>query len=140
MQRQERVLPVLHAVSLRHLESKGAFPVCQERINHHVPDKVDPFGCDALAVEVVVGRRFSCEQHLSQLIGQHPIDFLRHSSVGASQPGFHMRHGHAHFRGDQRTGESGVHVSDDDDQVTRPLQKDRLKAGHDGRGLLRVAP
>ena len=65
---------------------------------------------------------FGREQHVRQLIGQHPVDLLRHGAVEASQPGFDMRDRDAHLRGDERAGERRVDIADDEDQVGRPLE------------------
>src|ERR1700720_3714798 len=52
-----------------------------ERINHNVADAEDSFGRNSFFLKInvsVLGRR---KEHISQLIGDQPVDFLRHGAI-----------------------------------------------------------
>ena len=52
-----------------------------ERINHNVADAEDSFGGNSFFLKInvsVLGRR---KEHISKLIGDQPVDFLRHGAI-----------------------------------------------------------
>src|SRR5258708_16337965 len=73
-----------------------------QRIDHHVADPEDPFGGNSLSLKIevsILGRR---KQHIGKLIGNEPVDFLRHRAVEGAQSGFNVADAHSELGTDQR--------------------------------------
>ena len=105
-------------------------PVRQERVDHHVADEMGARRIDALAREVVMSRALGRVEQIRDLVGQHPVDLLRHRAVETSQPRLHVRHRHALLHRDQRAGERRIDVADDEDAGGMVRVEHRLEAPH----------
>ena len=73
------------------------------------------------------------------MVGDDPVQLLRHRPVAAPQPGLEVSHLHAALRGDERCGDGGVHVAGHEHPVdARQLGERALEGDHHPRGLLGV--
>ena len=63
------------------VQFQSSLLVPQQRVNHHIANKVDSFLSHAFAQQVVVGVSLRGEKQIGNGIGQHPIDLLRHRAV-----------------------------------------------------------
>ena len=73
-------------------------------IDHHVADAENLFGGDTLVPKIrvrVLGRR---KQQVGELIGQQPVDFLRHGAVEGAQSGFDVADAHSKLGRNQSGG------------------------------------
>ena len=88
--------------------------------------------------QVVARLRRVDEEELRELVGDDPVDLLRHRPVERAQAGFDVPDRDEELRSGQGGGHRRVHVAGDEDDVGLGLQQDRLEALHDRSGLLRV--
>jgi len=108
-------------------------------VDHHIAGEVDPGGIDALARQVFQRTPLGGEQQVGELIGQYPVDLLRHVPVEAAQPRLHVDHRHPLFRRHQSTGDGGVDVSHHQHGMGPATLQLRLEALHDLCRLHRMA-
>ena len=45
------------------------------------------------------------------MVGENPIDFLRHPAIEGTEAGFDVNHWNVQFGGGKRTGECGISVT-----------------------------
>src|SRR6266478_6421055 len=53
----------------------------RQRINHHVANAEDSFGGNSLFLKIEISILRRRKQHIGKLIGNQPVDFLRHRAV-----------------------------------------------------------
>jgi hypothetical protein len=78
------------------------------------------------------------EQIIRKLVGDDPVDLLRHGPIEAAKTGFDVRDRNSQLDRDKRHSERRVDVAGNDDEVRPLLGEHVLHALHRSRGLLRV--
>ena len=106
--RQPQLGPDCRRVELRHAG--------QQRVDHRIADQVHRIHRPAFAGQVPdrLGRRH--EQQRAQLVGEPPVDLLRHGVVEAAQAGLHVSQRNAELRAGQGRAQGGVDVTVDHGQ------------------------
>ena len=74
------------------------------------------------------------------MVGDEPVDLLRHLPVEAAEAGFDVREGDVELRRRQRGGEGGVRVAVRHDDIGAAAREDLFEAGQHLAGLAPVAP
>ena len=69
------------------------------------------------------------------MIRHDAVDFLRHTTIEASQPSFDVSHGHRQLRGCQGAGQGGVRVAVYEQQVGTFGNQHVLDSFEHGAGL-----
>ena len=78
------------------------------------------------------------EEVVRELVGDDPVDLLRHRAVEAAQARLDVGDRDPELHRDERRRERRVDVAGDDHEVRALLLEDRLEALHHPRRLLRV--
>ena len=81
------------AEPLEHRRCARLRQVAVERVDHGVPDEVDPLPVDPLMNEVPFRLGRGREQQVAQLIGQDAVDLLRHAAIERPEARFDVRNG-----------------------------------------------
>jgi hypothetical protein len=76
-----------------------------ERIDYHVADAEDLLGRNSLFLKIDVSVLARGKQQICELIGNQPVDFLRHGAVERAQSGFDVAHAHSSLGADQSRGD-----------------------------------
>ena len=108
-------------------------------VDHRVADEVHALLGDALGAQVLDRLVAVQEEQLGELVGDDPVDLLRHRAVEAAQAGLDVGDRDAHLRRGQRRRQGRVDVAGDDDQVGPLVGEHRLEPLHRARRLLGVA-
>ncbi len=95
---------------------------------------------NSFAAEILVGVEARRVEVGRDVVGQAPIDLLRHVGLVAAEAGLDMGHRIPLLRGDQGTGKSRVDVADHDDDARCDPQQLLLEREHDLCRLLAVTP
>ncbi len=110
-----------------------------ERIDHHIADEMNPRPRDSFVEQVPIAIIGWSEEEIRQAIGEHPVDFLWHSTVAGAESGLDMADRYGELRTDQRGSEGGVDVAIDQNEFGLVFDHDGLECGHDGGRLLSVS-
>ena len=103
MQRQHRIVSVLQTQVRAHGRLFCAFQIAQQRIDHDVADHANRLRRNAFGQQILISVTRRREQEIRDLIGEHAIDFFRHSSIAAAQTGFDVRDFDVELGADQCT-------------------------------------
>jgi hypothetical protein len=109
----------------------------QRDVSHHVAYQVHALG-DVLAGQVRHGRRGRAEEQVARVVCQHAVELLGHGAVEGAHSGLDVRDRDAQLCGRERTGERGVGVAVDQDQLGRELLEQRRECREHAGGLLGV--
>ena len=110
-----------------------------ERVDHRVPDLVDPLGRGALGQEVGPSLGAVREEEVCESVGENAVDLLGHRPVARAQAGLDVRDGDLELRRRQRAGQGGVHVAAHDHEVRLLLEEHPLDLDERAPGLLGMA-
>jgi asparagine synthase (glutamine-hydrolysing) len=118
----------------------GASPleVGEQGVDHQVADHPDGGFRDAFAEKVGPAGGFGDEEEVSDRVRDEAVDLLRHGSVARAETSLDMDDGDLHLLGDDRSGEGGVDIADDEDGAGVFLFDDGFEAAHNLGGLLGV--
>ncbi len=100
---------------------------------------MDSLGGDPLCVQVVVGLRAVDEELVGELVGDDPVELLRHRAIEAAQAGLDVSDRDLHLGRSQCRRHGRVDVAGDDKQIGALLGQNRLEALHHPRRLLGMA-
>src|SRR5580658_7775711 len=109
-----------------------------ERVDHDVADKENLLCGDALALEILISVWRWCEEQVGELIGNKPVDLLRHLAIEGPQSRLHMSDADSKLCADQRGGNRRIDVPIDKHNIRLAREDHRLELGHDRSRLLRV--
>src|SRR3989337_288097 len=70
------------------------------------------------------------EEQVADRVGQLPVDLLGHPHVKGTKPRLHVSHLYAKFLRGQSTGDRGVDVAYDGDEIRPVFQHDLLERNH----------
>jgi hypothetical protein len=140
VQRDDQVLALRETVVRGRAERVDAVAHRDERVDHRVADVVDPGRAPAFREQVVTRFRRVDEQELRELVGDDPVDLLRHRTVERAEARLHVADREQKLACGQRGGHGRVHVARHEHDVRLGLQQDRLEPLHDRGRLLRVRP
>jgi hypothetical protein len=110
-----------------------------QRIDHYVADKMNPGGIDSLAEQIVVPVEGRSKEKIGELIREQAIDFFGHGAVAGAQPGFDMADADFKLGTNQSSGDGGVHVPVNKNEIRTSLLQDGFDGGHHTGSLLGVA-
>ena len=111
----------------------------QHIVDHHMADVVDRRLALAFAPQVGDGARLGDEEVVGDAVGDEAVDFLGHRHVAAAQAGFDVGDGNVELLGDDRAGQRGVDVANDEHERGRLGDAQFLEREHDLGRLGRVA-
>ena len=107
-----------------------------ESIDHHIADAVNLGGVDALANEIFIAVGRGREQQVGKLVGEQPIDFFGHAAVTGAQAGFDVADADRELGTDESSGDGGVDVTIDEDEIGLEFEQDWFERDHHCGGLL----
>ena len=108
-------------------------------VDHRVADEVHALVGDPLGAQVLDRLVAVQEEQLGELVGDDPVQLLRHRAVEAAQAGLDVGDRYVHLRRGQRRRQGRVDVARDDDQVGLLGGQHRLEPLDRARRLLGVA-
>ena len=125
-----------HAVAPRHerqaLEDpralRGQLPVAERGVVHDVAGQHRALP-EPLLLEIGDRGRRGRQQQVRHVVGDEPVDLLRHLPVEAAEAGFDVREGDVELRRRQRGGEGGVRVAVRHDDIGAAAREDLFEAG-----------
>ncbi len=116
----------------------GPLAVPEQRVDHHVPDEMNPIAPDPFLHEILVGCPLGGEEQIGDRVSENPVDLFRHASIKAPEPRLHVSQPEAELGRRECPCQRGVHVADHDDQVRLSFGQHGFEAQHDlgdlGRG------
>jgi hypothetical protein len=113
-------------------------PKPEQRVDHRVADEIHAVGRDSFGLKVLVAVAARGEEVRRQMIGQPAVDLLGHPGIEAAQAGLDVRDRVVLLDRDERAGQGGVHVADDEDHGGPDRVQFTLELGHDPGRLRRV--
>jgi hypothetical protein len=140
VQRDDEVRAAHQAASFRRTSRVDPLPHRDQRVDHRVADVVDRLCGAAFREQVVARLRRVDEQELRDLVGDDPVDLLRHCPVERAQSRLDVPDRELQLGGRQRRSKRRVHVAGDEHDVRLGLDQHRLEPLHHARRLLRVRP
>jgi hypothetical protein len=109
------------------------------QVAHDIPDEVHTIG-QSLGGEVPDRGLRGHEGPTSQVVGHDAVHLLGHAPVERAQARLDMGDGSPKSSGDQRGGQRGIRVAEDEHGVGTDLRQRPLEADHDPPGLLGRGP
>lgn len=106
----------------------------EDRVIHDVAHAMHA-ALDAFVVEIFVGGFSGREKEQRDVVGEDAIDFLGHAAIEGAETGFDMGDGNVEFYGGEGSGESGIGVAIDEDEIGLVLREDLLDGFEHFAGL-----
>jgi len=124
------------ALARSHGRDRGAaVPVVEQGVDHQIAGEPNARRVDPFPREIALGVALGGEQEIGELIGQDPVDLLRHAPIVAAQAGLHMHHGDALLGRNEGTSNRRVDVAHHQHRIRTQVVHYRLEAAHDLRRL-----
>src|SRR2546428_3025999 len=138
VQRQEKISPTIQAQAPREVPLMSCPTPMPGRVVHHIAHAMDA-PPDSFDAQVPNRGRGWTEEEIREMVDRDTIHLLRHGTIEDAKPSFDMTERDSELGGRERGSEGGVGVPEHESAVGPLFLKQRAKALHDLRGLLRVA-
>lgn len=138
MNRGEDVLPGLKLQSFQ--DACVLFREIAVEENGVVHDITDAMhaALDSFVMEIFVGGLGGCEEQSGDVVCEDAIDFLGHAAIEGAETGFNVSDGNVKFCGGEGSGESGVGIAIDEDEIGLILRENLLDGFEHFAGLRAV--
>ena len=135
VRREEQVLAATHAVLGRRalIRARGGL-AAQRDVDHHVADDLHVAG-DRLGAQVGCGRLGWAEQQRREVVGEHAVELLGHTTVERAHAGLDVNDRCGGLRRGERAGERRVGVAVNEHCVGGQLGDQRLERAEHARRL-----
>jgi hypothetical protein len=112
----------------------------KERVNHHIPHKMNRFSGSSFLEQIVDCIIFCHKKVFGQSIRKNSIYFFWHGAIKTSQASFHVGYGNSQFHRREGNGDRGIYVPNYQDEIGLLFEEDWFDAPEDFRRLLRMCP
>src|SRR6266849_7488818 len=97
VEREEAIAARLDTQRLEDGGLASPLPIAEQRVDHHIADKMDSPGSNSFPSQVLIGCWLGREKKIGDRIGEHPVDLLRHGPIEAAQPRLDVSEAEAHL-------------------------------------------